>query len=403
LVPRSSLLASKEVRVSGDPFRDDVPAVGVLPPAANPFRPGAGKVPPAFGGRRVPLLAAKTVVDRLAIPSDPVDVPVFRGFRGMGKTALMAYARHHAARSRTVTLHIEADPTDASLHATCATLARDAAPLTTDVAGGVARRLAALDLKGRVEFHPSSVDDAGSNIEALLHDLVLLGDSKRVGVLLTVDEAHEAEQLLLRPLVRALHRHAQDARAFGVMISGLPGVAKTLMEEGQTYTERMTGYELWLLDEASTADALRVPFEEDVGLGVSDEAVQSVHAASGGYPWFVQLWGTHVWNTLQQRRTVGAADVERARPHVEGDTDQFYRGRWQRVPSGRARDLVRALAARGGEAAVRQLLEDVGLAGHEQLSPARRALIDRGLVFAPSHGRLAFTVPGFDGWVVERT
>ncbi|MBW3562458.1 MAG: ATP-binding protein [Actinobacteria bacterium] len=386
-----------------DPFREDVPVDGLLPRAANPFRPGAGKVPPAFGGRTAPLLAAKTVVDRLAVPADPVDLPVFRGFRGTGKTALMAYARSHAAAGGTVTLHIEADPSDATLAATCATLARDAAALTTDVASSIAKRLAALDLKGRVEFHPTPEADPGSNIEALLHDLVLLGEARQVGILLTVDEAHEAERLLLRPLIRAMHRHAQDARAFGVMISGLPGVADTLMAEGQTYTERLISFDLGLLDREGTADALTVPFAEDVGIEVTDDAIDAVHADAAGYPWFVQLWGASLWNTLTHRGPVTADDVERARPHVTTATDQFYRRRWSRVPDGRARDVVRALASRGGAAAIGELLADVGLEQHGQLSPARAELIARGLVFAPSHGRLAFTVPGFDRWVVDHT
>lgn len=386
-----------------DPFREEVPTEGVLPRAANPFRPGAGKVPPAFGGRTAPLLAAKTVVDRLAVPADPVDLPVYRGFRGTGKTALMAYARRHAEDGGTVTLHIEADPSDTTLAATCATLARDATPLTTDVAGSIARRLAALDLKGRVEFHPTSDTDPGSNVEALLHDLVLLGDARGVGILLTVDEAHEAEQLLLRPLVRAMHRHAQDSRAFGVMISGLPGVADTLMAEGQTYTERLTSFDLGLLDRAGTADALTVPFAEDADITVADEAVDAIHEDSAGYPWFVQLWGASLWNTLTHHGPVTIDDVEAARPHVTTATDQFYRRRWSRVPDGRARDVVRALASRDGQAAVGELLADVGLDHHGQMSAARAELIARGLVFAPSHGRLAFTVPGFDRWVVDHT
>lgn len=386
-----------------DPFRDDVPTTGVLPRAANPFRPGAGKVPPAFGGRLRPLLTAKTIVDRLAVPSDPVEVPVLRGYRGMGKTALMAYAREHAGAGGTVSLHIEADPTDTSLVATCATLARDARPLTADVPARLARRLAALDLRGRVEFHPVDSADPGSNVEALLHDLVLLGEERGVGILLTVDEAHEAEDLLLRPLIRALHRHAQDARAFGVIISGLPGVAGTLMDEGQTYTERLTTHDLDLLDVDATAEALRLPFTDDADIQVTDDAVAAIHASAGGYPWFVQLWGAHLWNVLAHHGPLTPADVERARPHVTADTDGFYARRWGRVPDGRARDLVRSLAARGGEAAVREIVADAGLARAEQLGPARAELISRGLVFSPSRGRLAFTVPGFDGWVVDRT
>ncbi|MFA9429160.1 hypothetical protein [Egicoccus sp. AB-alg2] len=386
-----------------DPFRDDHPAGGILPAAANPFRPGAGKVPPAFGGRMQPLLAAKSIVDRLAVPADPVTMPVLRGFRGMGKTALMAYAREHAAAAGTVTLHIEADPSDTSLASTCAGMARDARPLTTDLPAAFAKRLAALDITGRVEFHPSSSTDPGSNIEALLHDLVLLGDAQRRGILLTVDEAHEAEDLLLKPLVRALHRHAQDARAFGVIISGLPGVADTLMEAGQTYTERLASYDLGLLDEDGCAEALRLPFADDARIVVTDAAVAAVHAEAGGYPWFVQLWGAHLWNCLQQAEAVTVDDVERARPNVERDTGAFYARRWARVPDGRARGLVRALAGASGRAPLRTLLAELGLERSAQLGPARAELIDRGLVFAPSRGWLAFTVPGFDAWVREHT
>lgn len=86
------------------------------------------------------------------MPTDPVDLPVLRGVRGTGKTSLMAYVRQHAGEAGAVTLHTEADAADETLTATCATLARDAAVLTETVPSRVARRLAALDIKGKVEF-----------------------------------------------------------------------------------------------------------------------------------------------------------------------------------------------------------------------------------------------------------
>lgn len=386
-----------------DPFRDDIAGAGVLPAAANPFRPGAGRIPPAFGGRLAPLLVAKDMVDRLAVPSDPVDQPILRGVRGVGKTALMAYAREHAAANGTVCLHVEADAGDDDLAATCATLTRDARRLTDNLPARVARRLAAIDVKGKVEFHPPSPGTARGNIEALLGDLVVLAAAHGVGLLLTVDEVHEAEDLLLRPLVRALHRHAQDRAPLGAMLSGLPGVADTLMAEGQTYTERLRTHDLGMLDGAGVAEALTRPFAEDAGMAVADDVVAHVVDDTGGYPYFVQLWGFRLWQVAASTDGLDAGDVDRAAPLAASDQDDFHRRRWTRVPSGRARDMVRALAARGGRAAIGGLADDLGLGSSSALSPARSELLRLGLVHAPSHGWIAFTVPHFDRWVVQRT
>jgi len=38
---------------------------------------------------------------------------------------------------------------------------------------------------------------------------------------------------------------------------------------------------------------------------------------------------------------------------------------------------------------------------HQAASPARRALLDLGLCWSPTRGRLAFSVPGFAGWILR--
>lgn len=386
-----------------NPFDVPSPGSGALPPAANPFRPGPGKVPPAFGSRWTPLVVVRTMLDRLAVPTDPVDLPLLRGVRGVGKTALMAYGRRQARDRGIVTLHLEADADDSDLRATCATLVRDARVLTEGIGDRLSRRLAAVDVRGRVEFHAPSDRDATENLEATLHDVVLLADHKRVGVLLTVDEVHEAPDLLLRPLVRAVHRHAQDARPLGVVLSGLPGAADALVGEGQTYAERLRVLDLGMLDRAGVEEALGEPFARDADVTVDAEAVDLVLEDTGGYPYFVQIWGEKLWNVLPEVRSVRAEDVDLARPLVAVEQEQFHRRRWRRVPDGRARDLVRALGARGGEAAVGELVADVGVRSASDLSDARAKLLRLGLLMAPSYGRLAFTVPGFAGWVVAST
>ena len=377
-----------------DPFKTQA----YSPLGSSPFKPGAGKVPPAFGGRDEPLRTAKAMVDRLAVPSDPVAMPLLRGVRGVGKTALMAYVRHHAARVGAVPLHVEADASDERLTGTCQALVRDAGPLLSKAAD-LGRRLSSFSIaKGEVAFHPAE-RDADTNLEALIYDLVLIAEARGVGLMLTVDEVHEAEELLLRPLVRAVHRHAQDSRPFGVMFSGLPGAADRLLNEGQTYTERLTTFDLGMLDVIGVAEALRAPFEDDAGVTVDDEVVDHVHADAGGYPYFVQLWGEALWAVLPERRNVRLADVPRAQRIVDARRDEFYSRRWRRFPSGRARDLALALAARDGRARMSELARDLGLDGQHQLSHARDTLISSGELHSPAYGRLAFTVPGFDTWL----
>ena len=380
-----------------DPFKTQASS----PLGSSPFKPGAGKVPPAFGGRDEPLRTAKAMVDRLAVPSDPVAMPLLRGVRGVGKTALMAYVRHHAARVGAVPLHVEADASDERLAGTCQALVRDAGPLLSKAAD-LGRRLSSFSIaKGEVAFHPAE-RDADTNLEALIYDLVLIAEARGVGLMLTVDEVHEAEELLLRPLVRAVHRHAQDSRPFGVMFSGLPGAADRLLNEGQTYTERLTIFDLGMLDVLGVADALRAPFEDDAGVTVDDDVVDHVHADAGGYPYFVQLWGEALWDVLPERRDVRLGDVARAQRTVDVRRDDFFKRRWGRFPPGRARELALALARRGGQARMAHLASDLRLEDQRLLSKARDQLIDAGQLYTPQRGQVAFTVPGFDVWVSSR-
>lgn len=379
-----------------DPFRSGESS----PLGTSPFKPGAGKVPPAFGGRDEPLRTAKAMVDRLAVPSDPVAMPLLRGVRGVGKTALMAYVRHHAARVGAVALHIEADASDTDLASTCQALARDARPLAT-ATRDLRRRLASLSLaKGEVAFHPPG-DRGEVNLETLLHDLVLLAEDTGVGLMLTVDEVHEAEEMLLRPLVRAIHRHAQDARPFGVMLSGLPGAADRLLSEGQTYTERLATFDLGMLDVLGVGEALRVPFAEDADVEVPDEVIDHVHIDTGGYPYFVQLWGEALWDVLPTRRDLRLSDVARAQRPVDVRRNDFFERRWHRLPTGRARALARELARQGGPARMSDLARGLDVA-QTTLSAPRAALIGGGHLHSPAYGLVDFTVPGFDGWLNAR-
>jgi hypothetical protein len=380
-----------------NPFEEPSPG-GAFDPAANPFRPGMGRVPPDFGGREPALRRAKVVVDRLARPSAP-QLVLYRGVRGVGKTALLAYVRQQATQRGVHTVALEADRGDTELLAARETLRRGAAPLLAAASDTARARCGSL-APGADGPKARSAGSPAATVERLVGDIAHLAADTRHGVLLTVDEVQEAEQVLLKPLLRAAHLASQDDRPLGVLLSGLPSAAETLFDEGQTYTERLERIELGLLDRDGTVEAVRRPFEREAGAEVDGLVLDLVHDESGGYPWFVQLWGAALWDVAAEPACIRLEDARSAGVEVHERVQAFFADRWRRVPSGRGNLLVVALAEQGGEAEMGDLVDVLDLT-HQALSPARRDLVDRGLCWTPGRGRLAFTVPGFADWVVR--
>jgi len=380
-----------------NPFDDLTVGSHALPPSANPFRPGMGRIPPDFGGREDALLRARIVVEQLVAGVAPEFV-LYRGVRGVGKTALLAYVRQRARQLGLATIHVEADRDDTELARATSVLLRGAADLVAD-AGEHALRGLAVVRPGPDGLRLQGAADPEA-FETLVEDLGELATRSGRGVLLTIDEVHEAGDVLLGPLLRAAHRAAQEDRPLGVLLSGLPTAAENLFDEGQTYTERLARVDLGLLGAAGTAEAIRRPFARVADAHVDDAVVEEVHAASGGYPWFVQLWGEALWDLATDPHRVELPVARAAGARVRVRVDDFYATRWRRVPSGRAQLLVQALAEQGGQAAMGDLLEVVDIT-HQAASPARRALLDLGICWAPGRGQLAFSVPGFEGWVLS--
>ena len=119
-----------------------------------------------------------------------------------------------------------------------------------------------------------------------------------------------------------------------------------------------------------------------------------------GYPYFLQEWGKHVWDTAE-RSPITANDVEVASASAIAALDEsFFRVRFDRLTPVEKRYL-RAMAElgpgphRSGDIAD-QLNRPV-----TSLGPTRNNLILKGMVWSPAHGDTAFTVPLFDEFMVR--
>lgn len=373
------------------------PAGRALDPSANPFVARDGAVPPAFGGRDEILAAARVDLEQLRAGRTAAR-RALEGVRGVGKTALMAFVRRVAAKGGLLTAHIEADPggdpTQAARHELVGLL--DAIAPTRRARQAVrGLRSVKLGAAGVELAWDGPRDD--SLVEALAIDVGRAASARGVGVLITLDEAQEAEPGLLKPLLRALHRCDQDGLPLSGWVAGLPGTVSHLIAQGQTYTERVALYEVGDLDQPAVARAIVRPFA-DHDVAVDEEVVTRVHTESGGYPFFVQCWGEALWNAATRPDRVSGADAEAATATARARADDLMRSRWARLPPA-ARRYASALAELGdGLQRTSAVAEALALTTKAASRP-REELLRSVAAIAPSRGEVVFTLPGFAAWV----
>ena len=131
-----------------------------------------------------------------------------------------------------------------------------------------------------------------------------------------------------------------------------------------------------------------------------------MYAATAGYPYFVQAYGKVAWD-VAPRSPITAEDVKVAAPEAEAELAVgFFGSRFERATPAE-REYLRAMAdaalrvAEAGEdvdetesvptSAVATVLDRKP----QSLSPARDALLKKGLIYSGERGRIAFTVPHF--------
>ena len=151
------------------------------------------------------------------------------------------------------------------------------------------------------------------------------------------------------------------------------------------------------LSDADARAALIEPATRE-GAAFEDEAVAKVLALTKGYPYFIQEWGYHGWNTADQS-PITSQDIDLAtRTAVTSLDESFFRVRFDRLTP-REKAYMFAMAGlgpgphRSGDIAA-QLKVAV-----ESVAPLRSSLIKKGMVFSPAHGDTAFTLPMFDEYL----
>lgn len=380
-------------------------------PITNPYAPGAGTRPPELAGRDDLREIVRVAVERVRLLM-PTKSILMVGLRGVGKTVLLDRMRDDAEGSGIQTIRIEA-PESRSLPAILAPELRQALlrlsrnELAKDLAHRALRGLAGFakalkvkyaDIEVGLDFEPEAGLADNGDLEHDLQDLFeAVGEAAKKGgtaVVLFIDELQYVQEAELASLITALHRTAQRQLPVVSVGAGLPQL-RGRMGHAKSYAERLFDFPvIGPLPPPAAEMAIRKPAAAQ-GVEFEDDALQQIIQETRGYPYFLQEWGKHSWDTAKAS-PIRIDDVRLASKAAIAALDEsFFRVRFDRLtPS--EKKYLRAMADLGAgphrSGDIAEKLERKVTS----LGPTRNQLIAKGMIWSPNHGDTAFTVPLFD-------
>nr|MDT0663146.1 ATP-binding protein [Micromonospora sp. DSM 115978] len=273
--------------------------------------------------------------------------------------------------------------------------------------------------------------DIEIDLVELLTDAASVATDVGTGIAIFIDELQDVEAEDVSALCAACHELSQLGAPLIVVGAGLPHLPAVL-SAAKSYSERLFRYQrIDRLDRIAADQALCAPAEREQ-VEYEQKALDLLYEKSGGYPYFVQAYGKATWDHAP-RSPVTAADVRVAAPEAEAELAVgFFGSRFERATPAE-REYMRAMAAlsrvggaagdptttggdpttTGGDAtttggdgqhpgpddmdAAVPTAEIARSLGRKpaSLSPARDALIKKGLIYSGERGTVAFTVPHF--------
>lgn len=387
-----------------------------MDPVRNPYSPGAGTRPPELAGRDELRVRVRIVLERIRA-GKPSKSVLMVGLRGVGKTVLLDQFARDSEAAGMHTMRVEA-PEGRSLPGVLAPELRKAlirlsnVEKARDLAGRALRGLAGFvgalkvqfdDIFVGLDYDPEpGLADAGDlehDLQSLLEAAGEAAEAAGTALILFVDELQYVPEDELAALITSLHRVAQRQLPVTLVGAGLPQL-RGRTGRAKSYAERLFDFpEVGSLSREDARAALAKPARVE-GVEFELEALDRIVEETRGYPYFLQEWGKHVWD-VAQTSPITLRDVETASSAAVASLDEsFFRVRFDRLTPSEKRYL-RAMAELGpGPHRSGDIADELGRKV-TSLGPVRSKMIEKGMVWSPSHGDTAFTVPLFDQFMLR--
>ena len=372
----------------------------------SPYTPG--RVTTDIFGRDALLTDIKRDLAFMMVePHFAGQLEVFVGPRGVGKTSLLRAAQAEAGDKGFETLWVTAG--DGPL---LQSLVEALDELTRSWSDGVVETLRKLIAAFKVDFGGVTIEAArsghvapqrnpASRLQNLLVEAGRAAVSRGHGLVVFIDEVQSADADGIRAYAYAW-QHMQSEQpdlAIATYAAGLSH-SQDVITDAVSFAERFRYRPLQNLTSEQSAIALET-LAKVRGVRWSSDALEMALDFARGYPYFIQSIGDEVWKAAGYPGAgvvLEAEQVASANEGFEAMRRAFFRARWQKATSAEAQ-MLRAMA-KSGDGPVRRadIAATMGRSSNE-LSMARRSLMDKGLIDAPSHGYLEFTAPGFADFV----
>ncbi|MCX6987778.1 MAG: AAA family ATPase [Chlamydiae bacterium] len=382
-----------------------------MDPLKNPYSPGAGAPPSELVGRDLVLMQAEILLGRIKNNKSEKSF-LMTGLRGVGKTVLLIEIQKKAEQLGYKTIFIEAHE-DKSLGALLAPYLRTllySLNRTMGISNKAQRAFSVLrgfigslkvaygDISIGLDIEPELGSADSGDIEIDLPQLlVAVGEAaldSECAISILVDEIQYLSKKELGALIMAMHKLQQKQLPVLLIAAGLPVLAG-LAGESKSYAERLFNFpNIGQLSKEDAYKALRDPALA-AGIDFEEKALEKIYEITHGYPYFLQEWGYKAWNKAQSN-PITYLTVNLATEEVIKQLDNnFFRVRFDRLTPGE-RDFLRTMAELGEGPYKAGDIADLCNVKVSALSSTRANLMKKGMIYSPSYGYIAFTVPLFD-------
>lgn len=391
---------------------------------SNPFKPGAGHMPPYLAGREKEksefgnLLTQDTILENL----------VLTGLRGVGKTVLLETFKPIAIEAGWVWLGNDlSESTSVSEYTIATRLLTDLSSVTSTLTtttdnvkeigftGASKEVTRSLDFDALRQLWQETPGLSSDKLKAILETAwEYLRPLHKRGIIFAYDEAQnlsdhaDRDEFPLSLLLDVFQSLQRKGLPLMLVMSGLPTLFPKLVE-ARTYAERMFHVvTLDRLDKADSHDAISKPIDDaDCPVKFTDESIEAIYEATIGYPYFIQYMCRETYDVwlFQEESGESMTPVPIDSIILKLDSD-FFAGRWSQATD-RQRELLKVIAqldTAAEEFTVQEIVEKTQATlerpfRSSNTSQMLASLCNSGLVYKNRWGKYSLAVPLLDRFI----